>query len=75
MSFARIMNAFSLGARRLLVPSTPMVEQTSGFKVKKYIKRRCEWCYIVRVNGRLHVECTRHPRHKQREQLDVRMLW
>lgn len=75
MFVARVMNAFSTGARRLLIPSTPTVEQTSGFKVKKFIKRRCRYCYVVRVDGRLHVECTKFAKHKQREIFDLRLLW
>uniref|UniRef100_A0A0K0DP44 39S ribosomal protein L36, mitochondrial n=1 Tax=Angiostrongylus cantonensis TaxID=6313 RepID=A0A0K0DP44_ANGCA len=36
---------------------------------------RCRNCYFIRVNGRMHVECREHPRHKAREIFNVKLLW
>uniref|UniRef100_A0AC34R314 Large ribosomal subunit protein bL36m n=1 Tax=Panagrolaimus sp. JU765 TaxID=591449 RepID=A0AC34R314_9BILA len=61
--------------RGFLVPADVMHAQVSGFKVKSYLKLRCKHCYFVRVNGRLHVECNAHGRHRSREIFDVKKLW
>ena len=75
MVIARVMNGVSLGLRRLLRPTLPAIDQTNGFKVKKFLKLRCVNCYFIRVDGRMHVECKQHPRHKQREEFNVKLLW
>ncbi|CAD6185679.1 unnamed protein product [Caenorhabditis auriculariae] len=59
----------------LSVRSPAIVESTAGFKVKARLKLRCRSCYFIRVDGRLHVECNEHPRHKTREIFDVKTLW
>lgn len=41
------------------------LNQTRGYKVKQFPKRRCAGCYFERRFGRLYVECTLKPRHKQ----------
>ncbi|KAK6060271.1 ribosomal protein L36 [Cooperia oncophora] len=62
--------------RALLGVRNPrMLESTAGFKVKSRLKLRCKSCYFIRVNGRLHVECNEHPRHKAREIFNVKLLW
>ncbi|KIH61783.1 ribosomal protein L36 [Ancylostoma duodenale] len=44
-------------------------------EVKARLKLRCRSCYFIRVNGRLHVECSEHPRHKTREIFNTKLLW
>ncbi|PAV57271.1 hypothetical protein WR25_04696 [Diploscapter pachys] len=61
--------------RGLLVPKPVVVQEAAGFKVRKFLKLRCQYCYFVRVNGRMHVECTAQGRHKQREPFNVKLLW
>ncbi len=41
------------------------LQQTRGYKQKLRLRKRCRNCYFVWRNGRLYVECTEHPRHKQ----------
>jgi large subunit ribosomal protein L36 len=36
-------------------------------KVRASVKRRCEYCQIVKRNGVVRVICARNPRHKQRQ--------
>jgi len=36
-------------------------------KVRASIKRRCEFCQIIKRNGTIRVICSRDPRHKQRQ--------
>lgn len=36
-------------------------------KVRASVKRRCEYCQVVKRNGIVRVLCTRDPRHKQRQ--------
>ncbi|CAJ0573594.1 unnamed protein product, partial [Mesorhabditis spiculigera] len=63
-------------SRRILgIQHTPLHEPVANFKVKTRLKLRCRHCYFLRVEGRLHVECNEHPRHKQREVFDVKLLW
>uniref|UniRef100_A0AC35FUN4 Large ribosomal subunit protein bL36m n=1 Tax=Panagrolaimus sp. PS1159 TaxID=55785 RepID=A0AC35FUN4_9BILA len=64
-------NAF----RNLLFPSQANLTQQSGFKVKTFLKLRCKYCYFIRIDGRLHVECPAIPRHKAREPFNVKQLW
>uniref|UniRef100_A0A1I7Z1K6 Ribosomal protein n=1 Tax=Steinernema glaseri TaxID=37863 RepID=A0A1I7Z1K6_9BILA len=69
-------SALSSSSRQLLGTKTAQVQNhVSGFKVKSMLKLRCRSCYFVRVDGRLHVECPVHPRHKQREMFNVKLLW
>ncbi|CAD5217903.1 unnamed protein product [Bursaphelenchus xylophilus] len=69
----RLMQSVSQMGRRLL--ANPTVQQQRGFKVKKFPKLRCEHCYFIRIDGRLHVECHAAPKHKQREEFDIKTLW
>jgi large subunit ribosomal protein L36 len=36
-------------------------------KVKSSIKKRCQFCQIVKRKGRLYVICKKNPRHKTRQ--------
>ena len=36
-------------------------------KVRASVKRRCEFCQIIKRNGVIRVICSRDPRHKQRQ--------
>ncbi|MBR1965655.1 MAG: 50S ribosomal protein L36 [Lentisphaeria bacterium] len=36
-------------------------------KVRASVKRRCEYCQIVKRNGVIRVICSHNPRHKQRQ--------
>ncbi len=36
-------------------------------KVRASVKRRCEFCQIVKRNGVIRVICSRNTRHKQRQ--------
>lgn len=36
-------------------------------KVRASVKKRCEWCYVVRRKGRLYIYCKKNPKHKQRQ--------
>lgn len=76
-SLVRLMmrNGTEFTRRVLRVSTTPMHQQTADFKVKTRLKLRCRSCYFIRVEGRLHVECNEHPRHKQREIFNVKLLW
>ncbi len=42
-----------------------LMQQTRAYKQKIRLRKRCKNCYFVWRNGRLYVECTEHPRHKQ----------
>jgi large subunit ribosomal protein L36 len=75
MSLAKIIGGVSFGLRRLINPAIPSIELKNGFKVRQYIKLRCPYCYFIRINGRMHVECRMKPRHKQREAFNVKLLW
>ena len=50
-----------------------MFEQVDSFarsflmKVHASVKKRCEYCKIIRRKGVLRVICSRYPRHKQRQ--------
>jgi len=39
--------------------------QQRSYKVKTRLRKRCKHCYFMWRNGRLYVECSEHPRHKQ----------
>ncbi|MGH1364317.1 MAG: 50S ribosomal protein L36 [Calditrichia bacterium] len=36
-------------------------------KVQASVKKRCEYCRIIRRKGVVRVICKRNPRHKQRQ--------
>ncbi|MCK4807291.1 MAG: 50S ribosomal protein L36 [Candidatus Aegiribacteria sp.] len=36
-------------------------------KVRSSVKKICEYCRIVRRRGKVHVICSRNPKHKQRQ--------
>ena len=36
-------------------------------KVRASVKRRCEFCQIIKRNGTIRVICSRDARHKQRQ--------
>ncbi|GMS87379.1 hypothetical protein PENTCL1PPCAC_9554 [Pristionchus entomophagus] len=72
----RLLGTGSQLARSLLgAAQLPIKESAAGFKVKSRLKLRCRSCYFTRVDGRLHVECNEHPRHKAREIYNVKTLW
>ena len=39
----------------------------STMKVRASVKRRCEYCQIIKRKGVIRVICSRNPRHKQRQ--------
>lgn len=45
------------------------LQQLRFYKQKNILKRRCPGCYFVWKENRLHVECRKHPRHKQKKLL------
>lgn len=49
----------------LLRPIQPVISPACGMKYKVRLKLRCKDCYFCWVQGRLHVRCETHPRHKQ----------
>lgn len=54
------------GSRKILVPTIPMINSVCGFKIRGRVNRRCKACYFVVRDGRMHVICPKHPRHKQK---------
>ncbi len=36
-------------------------------KVRASVKRRCEFCQVIKRKGIIRVTCSRNPRHKQRQ--------
>lgn len=36
-------------------------------KVKASVKKRCDYCFIVKRKGTIYVYCKRNPKHKQRQ--------
>lgn len=38
-----------------------------GYKVRSSVKKLCDGCYTVRRRGVLFIQCSRNPRHKQRQ--------
>ncbi|CDW55404.1 Ribosomal L36 domain containing protein [Trichuris trichiura] len=59
----------------LLKPPSVNLGIAESYKVKRVLQLRCRYCYFIRVRGRLHVECTKHGRHKQMEPFNVKLLW
>lgn len=49
----------------LLRPTSLLLNNVCGFKVKGRLKRRCKDCYFVVREERMYVICKTHPRHKQ----------
>lgn len=45
------------------------VNQCRNYKIKVNPKKRCAGCYFERRFGRLYVECTLKPRHKQAQKV------
>mgnify|MGYP000007603110 CR=1 FL=1 len=45
------------------------LNQSRGYKVKLFPKKRCAGCFFVHRFGRLYVECTVKPRHKQMQKV------
>ncbi|VDM56687.1 unnamed protein product [Angiostrongylus costaricensis] len=60
---------------RLSKPKQQISHYFGLLQVKSRLKLRCRSCYFIRVNGRMHVECREHPRHKAREVFNVKLLW
>ncbi|KZV95635.1 hypothetical protein EXIGLDRAFT_766079 [Exidia glandulosa HHB12029] len=62
---------FSLLARAGLAlrPKSPQLTLTPqrGYKVRSSVKKLCDSCYTVRRRGVLFIQCSRNPRHKQRQ--------
>ena len=50
-------------------------QQVRTYKVKLNPKRRCKGCYFVQRHGRLFVECSLKPRHKQMQFQTKDQLW
>lgn len=36
-------------------------------KVRAAVKRRCEYCKVVKRKGRVRILCSRNPKHNQRQ--------
>lgn len=53
-------------SKKILAPTSPMINLVCGFKIKGRVRRRCKDCYFVVRDGRMHVICPKHPRHKQK---------
>jgi ribosomal protein L36 len=48
--------------------ATPFQMQLSnGLKVRSAIKKMCEHCQIIKRGKKLRVNCTRSPKHRQRQ--------
>ncbi|CAH8643861.1 unnamed protein product [Schistosoma bovis] len=43
--------------------------QSRSYKMHDHLVRRCSDCYFDRREGRLYVECKKHPRHKQAQKM------
>lgn len=54
----------SLGAASLTGTNEKRV---NTMKVKSAIKKRCEFCKIIKRKGVLRVICSKNPNHKQRQ--------
>lgn len=48
-----------------LTPATSNLQFLRSYKAKAVLTLRCSGCYFKRRQGRLFVECTLKPRHKQ----------
>ncbi|KFD49658.1 hypothetical protein M513_09490 [Trichuris suis] len=59
----------------LLKPTSVYTGAAESYKIKRVLQLRCAHCYFIRVRGRLHVECSKHGRHKQMELFNVKLLW
>ena len=60
----------------LLSKLKPVFSQTvRTYKVKAILKRRCEGCYFEKRFGRLYVECSLKPRHKQMQKMSKHKLY
>lgn len=66
--------AIATVTQRLLGVNKLGLDGCRTFKVKTFLKLRCCYCYFIRVNGRMHVECKAHPRHKAREPFNTKLL-
>lgn len=40
-------------------------------KVQSSVKKMCEFCRTVKRRGRVYVQCTANPKHKQRQGLST----
>ncbi len=49
------------------VRKTPKTTDGEEMKVRASVKRRCEFCQIIKRNGVIRVICSRDARHKQRQ--------
>uniref|UniRef100_A0A0K0F4W3 Large ribosomal subunit protein bL36m n=1 Tax=Strongyloides venezuelensis TaxID=75913 RepID=A0A0K0F4W3_STRVS len=67
--------AFRSWTQRLLGVNKLNIENSQGLKVKSFLKLRCNRCYFIRINGRMHVECKGSPRHKACEPFNTKLLW
>ena len=64
-TFNWISNLNTAHLSRFLSPIIPQYQQMCGMKIKGRLQLRCRGCYLISKQGRLHVECTLKPRHKQ----------
>lgn len=53
----------------------PFTQQARSYKVKSQLRRRCEGCYFEKRFGRLYVECTLKPRHKQMQKVHKKSVY
>ncbi|KAL1502601.1 hypothetical protein ABEB36_007722 [Hypothenemus hampei] len=78
---ANVHSVFANGVKRtitdpFLSSTVPTLIPSCGMKVVGKPRKRCEDCYFVRRQNRLHVMCKTHGRHKQMSMVkDPRNTW
>jgi len=65
----------SSGTSRLLTPSSVEIQSVRTYIAKEVLRLRCSGCYFEKRLGRLYVECTLKPRHKQMKKMPSGLLY
>lgn len=60
---------------RLLVPIQPSHTPVRTYKAKGVLELRCKGCFFEKREGRLYVECTLKPRHRQMKKIATHKLF
>lgn len=63
------------GLSKLLLPTSTSILSVRTYKPKNVLKLRCDGCYFERRKGRLYVECTLKPRHRQMKKMPSGLLY
>jgi len=42
-------------------------QEIGNMKVRASVKRKCEYCQVIKRNGTLRIVCSRNARHEQRQ--------